>query len=633
VRRLRQRRQESADESTARTILEASLEMRRPILYATAIMALAVVPAFFVEGVSAAFWRPFAASYMLALLASMVVAMTVTPALSLLFLRNASLQSADSPVAGLLRGIYSALFGWVARTPRPSFVAVCALVVLGLASAPFLRQESLIPSFKENDLVVRWEGSSGASHPAMSRITMLASRELRSIPGVRNVSANMGRAILSDKRKNVNSGELWVSIDPKADYDATVAAVKEVAAGYPGLSPEVLTNLQAKLRQELSGTGESLVVRVYGEDMTIIRKKSEEVQKVLAGVAGVADAKVQYPDEMPALEIEVNLDKAKRYGLKPGDVRRAATTLVSGLEVGNLFDEQKVFEVVVWGTPNTRRNLTAIQDLLIETPSRNHVRLKEVADVRIAPTVTEIHRDMAARRIDVTASVRGRDLAAVAADIERGLKGITFPLEYRAELLGEYAERLAAQRRVLTLAIAAAIGILLILQVFFRSWRLAAVVFVTLPMALVGGVLAVLWTAGGLLSLGSIAGFVAVLGIAVRNSLTLVGRYRQLERQNGGTFGAELVRRGTQEQSAPILMTALTTALAFLPVALFGDIAGLEIMGPMAIVILGGLVTTTLFGLVGIPATYLLLGAAREPELADLSVTDVSGEEMAAAVR
>ena len=633
VRRLRQRRKEGSDESTARMILEASLEMRRPILYATLIMALAVVPAFFVEGVSAAFWQPFAASYLLALLASMVVALTVTPALSLLFLRNASPESADSPLAGLLRGIYSALFGWVARTPRPAFVAVCVVVVLGLASVPLLRQESLIPTFKENDLVVRWEGSSSASHPAMSRITTLASRELRSIPGVRNVSANMGRAILSDKRKNINSGELWVSIDPKADYDATVAAVKEVVAGYPGLSPEVLTNLQAKLRQELSGTGESLVLRVYGEDMTIIRRKAEEVQKVLAGVAGVVDARVQYPEEMPTLEIEVNLDKAKHYGLKPGDVRRAATTLVSGLEVGNLFDEQKVFEVVVWGTPNTRRNLTSIQDLLIETPSRGHVRLKEVADVRIAPTVTEIHRDMAARRIDVTASVRGRDLAAVAADIERGLKGVSFPLEYRAELLGEYAERLAAQRRVLTLAIAAAIGILLLLQAFFRSWRLAIVFFVTLPMALVGGVLAVLLSAGGLLSLGSIAGFVAVLGIAIRNAATLVWRYQRLEQHDGATFGPELVGRGTREQSALILMTAVTTALAFLPMALLGDIAGLEIMRPMAVVILGGLVTTTLLGLVGVPAMYLLFGAAREPELDDLSTTVVGEEEMHGAVR
>src|SRR5437773_2805803 len=527
VRRLRQHRKEGSDEPTARIILDASLEMRRPILYATLIMVLVVVPVLFVEGVSAAFWQPFAASYILALLASMVVALTVTPALSLLFLRDASLQSAESPVAGVLRDISGALFGWVARTPRTAFVALCAVVVAGLLAVPFLRQESLLPTLKETDLVVRWEGSSSASHPAMSRITTLVSRELRSVPGVRNVSANMGRAILSDKRKNINAGELWVSIDPKADYDATVAAVKEVVAGYPGLSPEVLTNLQAKLRQELSGTGESLVLRVYGEDMTIIRRKAQEVQKVLAGVAGVVDSKVQYPEEMPTLEIEVNLDRARGYGLK----------------------------------------------------------------------------------------------------------GFDFPLEYRAELLGEYAERLAAQERVLTFAIAAAIGILLLLQAFFRSWRLATVVFVTLPMALVGGALAVLSSAGGLLSLGSIVGLITVLGIAVRNAMTLVSRYRQLEQRDGAPVRPELVERGTRERSGPILMTAVTTALAFLPLALFGDIAGLEIMHPMAVVILGGLVTTTLLSLVGVPAMYLLFGAVREPELEDLSAAVVSEEAMRAAAR
>ncbi|MGH2359855.1 MAG: efflux RND transporter permease subunit, partial [bacterium] len=294
VRRLREHRTEGRDNSTANIILGASLEMRRPILYAAAIMVLAVVPALFLEGVFGALFQPLAISYLLALLASMVVAMTVTPALSLLFLRRASLQSGNSPVGAMLRALYGALFGWATQTPRAAVAAVCVVVVAGLVSMPFLRQDSLLPIFKETDLVVRWEGGSSASHPAMSRITTLASREVRSIPGVRNVSAHVGRAIMSDKRSNINSGELWVSIDPRADYDATVAAVKQVVAGYPGLSPEVLGYLQAKLRQELSGTGEFLVVRVYGVDMNILRKKAEEVQKVLARIEGVFESKVQY---------------------------------------------------------------------------------------------------------------------------------------------------------------------------------------------------------------------------------------------------------------------------------------------------------------------------------------------------
>ena len=610
VRRLRQAREEGSGKSAATIIFEAAVEMRRPILYATVIMLLAVMPVMFLEGVEGSFFQSLATSYVLALLASLVVAMTVTPALSLLFLHKASLQAGDSPVTVMLRSIHGTLFAWATRTPRLAFVAVCAVVVAGLASIPFLRQESLLPNFKETDLVVRWEGSSSASHPAMSRITTLASRELRSIPGVRNVSAHLGRAITSDKRTNINAGELWVSIDPSVDYDATVASVKQVVAGYPGLSPEVLTYLQAKLREELSGTGESLVVRVYGDDLNVIRGKADEVQKVLARIDGVIGSRVQYPGEMPTLEMEVDIEKAKRYGLKPGDVRRAAASLVSGIEVGSLFEEQKVFDVVVWGAPETRNSLTNVQELLINTPSGGHVRLKDVAAVRIVPGITVINRDAVARRMDVTANVRGRDFAAVAADIQRGIQQIDFPLEYRAELLGEYAGRLMAQQRVLAFAIAAAIGVFLLLQAFFRSWRLATAVFVTAPMTLVGGVLAAFLTGGGLLSFGSIVGFAAVLGIAVRNAFTLVSRYRYLEQHDGEASRAELALRGAQERSAPVLMMAITTALAFLPLALFGNIAGLEIVHPMAVVVLGGLVTTTVLTLVGVPAMYLLFGAA-----------------------
>ncbi|MEE9204243.1 MAG: efflux RND transporter permease subunit [Nitrospirales bacterium] len=627
MRRLRQAHGEGSGESTPTIIFNAALEVRSPLVYATAILVLAVVPAMFLEGLSGAFLQPVATSYMLALLASFVVALTVTPALSVMLLRNASLQRGDSPLTRVLRGAYNALFAWAIRTPRPACVAVCAVVVAGLVFIPFLRQESLLPDFKETDLVVRMEGSSSASHPAMSRIITLASRELRAIPGVRNASALVGRAIMSDKRTNINAGELWVSIDPSADYEATVATVKQVVAGYPGLSPEVLTYLQKKVREELSGTGKSLIVRVYGEDMRIIRNKAEEVQKVLAGIDGIVDAEVQYPPEMPTLEIEVDIERAKRYNLKPGDVRRAATSLVSGIVVGAIFEEQKVFDVVVWGVPETRRSLTSIQKLLIDTPSGGYVRLEDVANVRIVPSVTEIHRDAVARYMDVAANVHGRDLGAVGDEVEDRLEEVKFPLEYRAELLGEYVERDEAEERGLAYAIVAAIGIFLLLQAFFRSWRLATVIFLTLPMALVGGVLAVFLTGGGLLSFGGIVGFIAVLGIVVRNSIMLISRYRNLERE-GKSFGAELVQGATRERSAPILMTAIATALAFLPLAFFGNIAGLEIVHPMVIVVLGGLVTATIYTLAGVPALYVLFGAAREPELEALPVAVVAEGEM-----
>ncbi|MCG8603937.1 efflux RND transporter permease subunit, partial [bacterium] len=625
-RRLRQAKDKGSDKSALRTIYDAAVETRSPILYAAVVMFLAVTPFLFLGGVSGSFFQPLATSYMLALASSLAVALLVTPALSYLFLRNAPATASDSPFTKMLSGIHSAFSGLATRAPAIGFGFVIAIVVVGLAALPFLRQESLLPDFKETDLVVRLSGSSGASHPAMSRVTTLAGQELRAIPGVRNVSAHVGRAIMSDKHTDIHSGELWVSIDPDADYETTVAAVKKTVAGYPGLSPEVLTNLQAQLRDELTGTDESMVVRVYGEDLERIKQKAEEVQRTISRVNGITNAKVQYPKEMPSLEIEVDIENAKRYGLKPGDVRRAATTLAAGLEVGSLFEEQKVFDVVVWGTPEIRHSVNSIENLLIDTPSGGHVRLKDVAHVRLVPTATEIHRDAVARRIDVTASVSGRDLGEVASDISDRIGDLVFPLEYRAELVGEYAERLSTQQAVTTFAIAAAIMIFLILQAYFRSWRLTTVFCASLPAALVGGILAVLAT-GGELSFGSFIGFIAVLGVAIHSGISLYSHYLRLEDEESENSGRELVERGTRERFAPIAMTIGITALAFLPVAFFGGTTGLEIAYPMAIVVLGGLVTTALVTLFAMPALYLRFQTERDERPADEIIVIDEGVE------
>jgi Cu/Ag efflux pump CusA len=288
--------------------------------------------------------------------------------------------------------------------------------------------------------------------------------------------------------------------------------------------------------------------------------------------------------------------------------------LLSGIHVGDLFEEQKVFEVVVWGTPETRESLTSIRELLIDTPGGGHVRLGDVADVRIVPNLNVIEREAVSRHLDVEASVRDGDPVAIAAEVDRRLKEIQWPLEYHAEVLGSYADRQAARNRLLVFALAAAVGTFLLLQACCGSWRLATLAFLALPAALAGGVLAAA-LAGGTLLLGSLAGFLAVLGIAARQGIMLIKHCELLERHQGETFGPGLVLRGAREQFAPILTTAVTTAAAFLPLAVFGDIAGLEIAHPMAAVVLGGLVTSTLLYLFVIPALYLSWGSSPEPEV------------------
>jgi len=613
MRRLRQYRREGSDRSTASIILEASLEMRSAMIFATLIILLALLPVFLLQGVSGAFFQPLVISYALTLLASMVVALTVTPALCLLLLRNAPLERHESPLLRWLQRGYEAVLGRIIRLLRPAFLAIGvlatgALALIGLAVLPSLGGVPMLPAFKEPNIMIQWQAPPGTSYPEMARITTRASRELRTIPGVRNVAANVGRAVLGDQVVDVNSAQLVVTIDPAANYDATVAAIRKVAEGYPGIRSDVQTYLKEATSQVLTGTSNDIVVRISGPDLSVLRSKAEEVRRALSQINGAVDVHTELQVEQPQVDIEVNLAKAQRYGLKPGDVRRAASTLVAGIEAGSLFQDQKVFQVVVWGTPQTRYSLTSIRNLLIDTPGGGQVRLGDVADVRIVPTPNLIQHETVSRRIDVGLNVRGRDPDAVVSDIQQRLSAIKFPLEYRAAVLGAYQEQQADQRNLLLFGLAAAIGVFLLLQAAFGSWRLATLAFFALPSALLGGVLAA-FAAGGMISFASLVGLLAVLGIAVRSIIMLIKRYQHLEWHEGEPFGLGLVMRGARERFAPILMTTLAAGLALVPLAISGTIPGQEIASPMAIVILGGLVTSTLLNLFLVPALYLRFGA------------------------
>ena len=611
VRRLRQARAEGSTKSTARVVLDASLEVRGAITYATGIIILAVVPVFFLQGLSGAFFRPLALSYALAVLASLLVALTVTPALSLLLLSRARLDPRQPPLVRLLQRGYGAVLTRIVRRPMPTYVVVGVLAALGVAALPGLGQ-SLLPSFKERDFLMHWVTKPGSSHAESVRIATRAAHELQAIPGVRNFGAHIGQAMQADEVVGVNFGENWISVDPKADYETTVKAVQQVVDGYPGLQRDVQTYLRERMKEVLTGAGESLVVRIYGPDLPTLRTKAEEVRRALADVEGIEDLHVEPQVDVPQVEVKVNLAAAERYGLKPGDVRRAVSTIVVGEEVGDIFRDGKAYDVQVWSTPRTRADLSAISQLLLDTPTGGQVRLKDVATVRVGPAPNVIQREDVSRRIDVGANVGNRDLGSVAKDVQQRLETVNFPREYHAELLGEYAERQAASRQILGFALAAVVLMLVLLYAAFHSWRLAALAFLLLPTALVGGVIAAV-AAGGVISLGSLVGFLTVLGIVARNGIMLINHYQHLEHHEGEAFGPELVLRGARERLAPILMTALATALAIVPLVVAGDVPGHEIEHPMAVVILGGLVTSTLLNLFVVPSLYLRFGRHRVP--------------------
>jgi len=601
-RRLRDQRLQPNGKSTAAVILDATLEMRGPSAYATLIIALVCVPIFFMEGVAGSFFPDVAGAYLLALVASMVVALTVTPALCILLLPRIPFERGQSPLVRWLKHGYARALSWATRRPRGVYLATGALIVAALVAVPFL-SSSLLPTFKEQQLLIRWNGPPGTSLPEMDRITSLASRELRSLPGVRDVGAHVGRAVRADQVVDINSAELWVSIDPDVDYDATVASVREVVAGYPGLSESIDTFSNSRAREVLSPPEDDVTVRVYGEELAVLRAEAKRVMEAVSGIDGVARERISLPVEQPTLEIRVDLAKAQQHGIKPGDVRRAAATLISGIVVGSLFEDQKVFDVVVWGAPETRGDLTSIRQLLIDTPSGGHVRLGEVADVRVAADPVVIQRQGVSRYLDVGLDVSG-DRRSVAGDIRDRLDEMQFPLEYHTKVLSSSGQPTG---RLLALGITAALGIFLTLQAFLGSWRIATLAFLTLPVALTGGLLAAL-VDGGTLSFGSFIGLAAVLGLATRQGLLLFGRYRHLEHAEGGSSRSQVVLEGGHDRLVPIVTTASATALIMLPLVIMGARPGYELVHPLAIVVIGGLVTSTWLTLFVMPALYLRFG-------------------------
>jgi Cu/Ag efflux pump CusA len=613
IQRRRQPQEEDTDRSTRSIVLAATADARGRIGYATAILALAVVPVLFIGGIAGAFVPSLVLAYGLAVAISAVVAMTVTPILCVLLLSRGS-GGRVAPLVGLRsRQGYASALERLMRWTRPAVAAVGiatigAVVVFGVAVAPQVAKSPL-PTFRQPDLLVQWNGAPGTSHAEMTRIMSLAGAELRKIPGVRDVGGHVGRAVLSDQIVGSDSGELWLSLDPSADYDGTVAAIQDVVGGYPGLRHTVLTYPAERVAQVLPTTNADLVVRVYGQDLNVLRTTADTVKQAIAGVAGVDDASVEQQVEEPTLNIQVDLAAAERYGIKPGDIRRAATTLLSGIQVGSLFEDQKVFDVVVWGVPELRQSLNTIRDLLIDTPTGDQVHLGDVADVSIGPSPSVIAREGVFRRLDVSVGVSGRDINAVAADIHAAIKGMPFPLEYRAEILGDYAERQAAAARLLAAAVAAAIGIFLLLQAAFSSWRRASLVFVTLPFAIGGGALAAV--AAGSISLGTLLGFFTILAIAVRNGILLVTHFQRLE-QDGDMAGSALVTRGAVDRLTPILTSAAAIGLLCLPFVVLGDRAGYELLRPMAVVILGGIATSTLLSLFIVPTLYPLFTSSPE---------------------
>jgi Cu/Ag efflux pump CusA len=449
---------------------------------------------------------------------------------------------------------------------------------------------SLLPTLQDRNLLLHVQALPGTSLIEMDRITAAAGNELQTLPGVRSVGTHVGRAIGSDQLTNVNSAEVWITLDDRADYARTKAAITTVMHGYPGLRTDLVTYPGDRIGQVTAEQRDDLVVRVYGADLNVLQQKAGDVRAMLTHVSGVAHPVVRPIPQQPTVTVKVNLAAAQRYGLRPGDIRRDATTLTSGLIVGNLYEQSKIFDVVVWGAPQTRSDLTELGNMLIDTPGGGTVALKDVASLAVRAEPAAIVHDDVLRSVEVAAGVTG-DPSEVAAAVRAQIARMPMPYEYHAEVFGGATIRSSDATRGLAYGAVALVGIFLLLQAAVASWRRAGLMLASLPLSAVGGVLTAP-LAGGISNIASLTGLFAVMALALR-ACVLLGR-----RIDSGVEAA-------RDRTVAVLQTVLATAAILVPAAVMSSGPGLELLHPLAVTMLGGLVTLLLVQGFLLPALLL----------------------------
>lgn len=614
LRRLKINRTLKEPESALKVILDASLEVRSAVVYATIIVVLVFIPIFFLDGLAGTFFRPLAVSYILAVTASLAVALIVTPALCLILLPDSahSMEREESKWVSFLKRCYRSILIPLFEHPKKLLASVVLLFVITGASIPLLGEEFL-PHFKEYDFLMHWVSKPGTSLEAMVKSTKRVSDELLAIPGVKNFGSHIGRAEVADEVVGPNFAEHWISIDPKVPYDETIAKIQETIDGYPGLYRDVLTYLKERIKEVISGGSGAIVVRLFGPNLEGLRENAKKIESAMSKIEGVSQLQVEQQVEVPQIEMTLKPLEAMRNGVTAGDVRRAAMTFVRGTKVGETFEDQGIVDVVVWSNEESRNSIMTLNEILVDTVLGGKVPLGEVAEVKMGPVPNVIQRENASRKIDISCNAKGRDLGSVARDVEAKLKELDLGQGYHAEVMGEYTARKASQQRLILLSLLSLVGILLVLFMDFKTVRLTTLVFISLPFALIGGVASAFMT-GGILSLGSLVGFVTVLGIAARNGVMLISHYRHMEEVEGEKFSKDLMLKGAEERLVPILMTALCTALALFPIIIGGNIPGHEIEYPMAVIIVGGLFTSTILNLFVMPIFSFHYGKSKDQE-------------------
>jgi CzcA family heavy metal efflux pump len=621
-RRLRENQTLNPPRPAFGVVLDASLEVRSAVVYATFIVALVFMPVLTLTGLQGSFFAPLALSYIMAIMASLGVALTVTPALSLVFFGKGVRNSSEPRLQAGLKTVYRATLRLIFRWPRTAIAVVLAVCAAALLLLPHFGDDFL-PEFREGHFVLQVQAVPGTSLQETLRIGAEISRQLLKNKYVATVSQQVGRAEQGEDTWEPNRCEFHVElIDgvPGKEQEQVMKDFRETLEGFPGLQSEVVTFLGDRISETITGESAPVVINVYGDDLDLIDDKAEEIAQVLAKIPGVRDVAVKSPPGAPRMAVRLRPDRLARFGFRPLEVLEAIQTAYQGATVAQIHQGNRVTDVTVILEQAQRREPEQVGSLLLKNAEGLSLPLTELADVYLTSGRYTIMHDAASRRQVVTCAPEGRDVTSLVADARQQIAArVKFPTGVYAVFGGTAEATAKAQRELLLHSAIAAVGILLLLSVVMGNWRNLLLILANVPFALVGAVVAVWLTsrfgqAGqNSLTIGSLVGFVTLFGITMRNSIMMISHFEHLVNQENAPWASETAMRGASERLIPILMTALVTALGLLPLAIGTGEAGREIEGPMAIVILGGLVTSTVLNLLVLPTLALRLGRFTKP--------------------
>lgn len=607
-------------------IYEASSEVRNSIVYATIIVVLVFIPLFYMQGIEGKIFAPLGIAYITSIVASLFVSLTVTPALCSFLLKSVGTKkettnknwwnrffnsdhSEDSTLVKWLKVQDTHVLHWGLSHSQAVITTAGILIIASIAIVPFFGTEFL-PSFNEGSFTINLSAPPGTSLEESNKIGTMAEKLMLKVPEVNYVSRRTGRAELDEHVEPVSNSEIEVELKPGVERsrDEILADIRSQLNILKGVNVNVGQPISHRLDHLLSGVRAQVAIKLFGQDLTDLRTNAGNIKDIISKIPGVVDAQVERQVMVPQLLIKVNREALQRYGIQAGKVAQDLEVFYNGKVVGQILDGQKTFDILLRSTDEERSNIENIRNTMIDTPEGNLIPLQQIASIESTTAINSVWHENTQRRIVILCNVQGRDLGTTVKEIQATIgKELALPEGYFLEYGGQFESQQSASKLIMILSVFSIGGIFLVLYSHFKSSRIVWQIMLNVPLALIGSVVAVMLT-GGTFSIATLVGFITLTGIASRNGIMMISHYIHLIEHEGETFGKEMIIRGSLERLVPVLMTALTAALALVPLTLDPQASGKEILYPVATVILGGLVSSTLLDMLVTPVVFYKFG-------------------------